>query len=92
MSQPVLTGETPVLFVLPSSPLQGHSAYPWCFPAAPFAGRGAAGLLPGGEQQPSEFAGARVLEAGSFPCPGYGSVPLSLGLSPRIFKAVRQAA
>ncbi|KAL4425178.1 hypothetical protein ABPG75_009194 [Micractinium tetrahymenae] len=52
-------------------------------------GRGAAGLLPGGEQQPSEFAGARVVEAGSFPCPGYGSVPLSLGLSPRIFKAVR---
>jgi sulfoquinovosyltransferase len=52
-------------------------------------GRGAGGLLPGGSPQPESFEGARVLEAGSFPCPGYSSVPLSLGLSPRIFKAVR---
>jgi hypothetical protein len=51
-------------------------------------GRGAGGL-PGGQPQPSEFAGAKVVEAGSFPCPGYDSVPLSLGLSPRIFNEVR---
>lgn len=108
----------------------------------PPAGRGAAGLLPGGQEQPVEFEGARVVEAGSFPCPGYGwvgapvwgragreplyamcvcraqlqlphsmyarvadlpcsspipwnasfagrTVPLSLGLSPRIFKHVK---
>ncbi|KAI7843341.1 hypothetical protein COHA_003038 [Chlorella ohadii] len=53
------------------------------------AGRGAAGLLPGGQEQPAEFEGARVVEAGSFPCPGYSSVPLSLGLSPRIYKHVK---
>ena len=58
----------------------------------PCAGRGAAGLLPGGEAQPAEFAGARVVEAGSFPCPGYSTVPLSLGLSPRIFNEVRCGA
>lgn len=52
-------------------------------------GRGAAGLLPGGEAQPAEFAGARVVETGGFPCPGYGTVTLSLGLSPRIWNEVR---
>lgn len=30
-----------------------------------------------------------MVEVCSFPCPGYGSVPLSLGLSPRIFKEVQ---
>eukprot|EP00887_Chlorella_sp_A99_P006083 scaffold22.g6083.t1 len=52
-------------------------------------GRGAAGVLPGGQSQPTEWEGARVVEAGSFPCPGYASVPLSLGLSPRIFNEVK---
>ena len=52
-------------------------------------GRGAAGLLPGGQAQPSEWGGCRVVEAGSFPCPGYGTVPLSLGLSRRIYREVK---
>lgn len=30
-----------------------------------------------------------MVEVCSFPCPGYGTVPLSLGLSPRIFKEVQ---
>jgi sulfoquinovosyltransferase len=62
---------------------------PFCPIPARSPGRGAAGLLPGGKEQPAEFAGARVVEAGSFPCPGYGTVPLSLGLSPRIWREVR---
>ena len=46
-----------------------NSSTPACEPIP--AGRGAAGLLPGGQEQPAEFEGARVVEAGSFPCPGY---------------------
>lgn len=83
-------GASPGIATCAAPALSLTSARHRCLPCR--AGRGAAGLLPGGDEQPSEFAGAHVVEAGSFPCPGYGSVPLSLGLSPRIFNAVRQGA
>lgn len=70
-------------------PSRATACPPARLPACRPAGRGAGGLLPGGQQQPEAFEGARVVEAGSFPCPGYSSVPLSLGLSPRIYSAVR---
>ena len=40
--------------------------------------------------QPDEYCGARVVEAMSFSCPWYGPLPLSFGLSPRIYKEVKE--
>jgi sulfoquinovosyltransferase len=39
--------------------------------------------------QPEEFEGAKVVSAYSFSCPWYGPLPLSFGLSPRIYKEVK---
>eukprot|EP00897_Mesotaenium_endlicherianum_P007686 jgi/Mesen1/6946/ME000360S06209 len=38
---------------------------------------------------PKEFYGAKVIPSWSFPCPWYATLPLSLALSPRIIKEVR---
>jgi sulfoquinovosyltransferase len=51
--------------------------------------------LPGADSsafvdQPEEFCGARVISARSFSCPWYGPLPLSFGLSPRIYKEVKE--
>jgi len=40
-------------------------------------------------EQPKEYMGAKVISAYSFSCPWYGPVPLSFGLSPRIYKEVK---
>ncbi|EFN51474.1 hypothetical protein CHLNCDRAFT_33086 [Chlorella variabilis] len=40
-------------------------------------------------EQPAEFHGARVVQAFSFGLPWYLSLPLSFGLSPRIYKEVK---
>jgi sulfoquinovosyltransferase len=40
-------------------------------------------------EQPAEFEGARVVQAFSFGLPWYLSLPLSFGLSPRIYKEVK---
>ena len=50
--------------------------------------------LPGADtsafvDQPEEFCGAKVVSAYSFSCPVYGPLPLSFGLSPRIYKKVK---
>lgn len=50
--------------------------------------------LPGADDsafvdQPEEFCGAKVVSAYSFSCPWYGPLPLSFGLSPRIYKEVK---
>ena len=55
-------------------------------------GRGMA--LPGADtsafvDQPEEYEGARIISAYSFSCPWYGPLPLSFGLSPRIYKEVK---
>lgn len=39
--------------------------------------------------QPAEFHGARVVQAFSFGLPWYLSLPLSFGLSPRIYREVK---
>jgi sulfoquinovosyltransferase len=39
--------------------------------------------------QPADFHGARVVQAFSFGLPWYLSLPLSFGLSPRIYKEVK---
>lgn len=39
--------------------------------------------------QPTEFYGAKVVEVLSFPFPFYTSLPLSFGLSPRIYGHIR---
>lgn len=38
------------------------------------------------EPQPEEFHGARVISAFSFGCPFYWQMPISLALSPRIYR------
>lgn len=40
--------------------------------------------------QPDEYCGARVVEAFSFSFPWYKNLPLSFGLSPRIYKEVKE--
>lgn len=40
-------------------------------------------------EQPAEYSGARVVQAFSFGLPWYLSLPLSFGLSPRIYKQVK---
>lgn len=55
-------------------------------------GRGV--TLPGADpsafvDQPEEFHGAKVVQSYSFSCPWYGPLPLSFGLSPRIYKEVK---
>eukprot|EP00889_Picochlorum_renovo_P001389 jgi/Picre1/28419/NNA_003823.t1 len=40
--------------------------------------------------QPEEYCGARVVEAFSFSFPWYGPLPLSFGLSPRIYKEIKE--
>lgn len=39
--------------------------------------------------QPEEFHGAKIVSAMSFSCPWYWPLPLSFGLSPRIYKEVK---
>ncbi|KAJ7294902.1 hypothetical protein O6H91_Y225000 [Diphasiastrum complanatum] len=39
---------------------------------------------------PQEFYGARIVGSRSFPCPWYTAVPLSLALSPRIFREISE--
>lgn len=39
--------------------------------------------------QPAEFHGARVVSAFSFGLPWYPSLPLSFGLSPRIYREIK---
>lgn len=39
--------------------------------------------------QPEDFHGARIVSAFSFSCPFYGPLPLSMGLSPRIYNEVK---
>jgi sulfoquinovosyltransferase len=51
-------------------------------------------VLPGADpsafvDQPEEFHGAQVVQAFSFSCPWYGPLPLSVGLSPRIYKEIK---
>lgn len=43
----------------------------------------------GFSEQPSEYAGARVISALAFGCPCYLAVPLSFALSPRIWREVK---
>ena len=50
--------------------------------------------LPGADtsafvDQPEEFCGAKIISAKSFSCPWYGPLPLTFGLSPRIYKEVK---
>ncbi|PSC74099.1 sulfolipid synthase [Micractinium conductrix] len=50
--------------------------------------------LPGSDfsaarEQPAEFEGARVVQAFSFGLPWYLSLPLSFGLSPRIYREIK---
>ena len=50
--------------------------------------------LPGADtsafvDQPDEFCGARIVSAYSFSCPVYGPLPLTLGLSLRIYKEIK---
>jgi hypothetical protein len=42
-----------------------------------------------GVDQPEEFEGARIVSAFSFGCPWYWRLPLSFGLSPRIYKEIK---
>jgi sulfoquinovosyltransferase len=63
-----------------------------CVHAVIAAGKGVS--VPGSNNsayvdQPQEFHGAKVISAMSFPCPWYWPLPLSFGLSPRIYKAVK---
>lgn len=39
--------------------------------------------------QPDEYCGAKVVSAYSFSCPWYGPLPLTFGLSPRIYKEIK---
>ncbi|KAL6780234.1 SQD2 [Auxenochlorella protothecoides x Auxenochlorella symbiontica] len=41
------------------------------------------------QRQPEEFCGAKVVEAMSFAFPWYAKLPLTFGLSPRIYKEVK---
>ena len=41
-------------------------------------------------EQPSEFEGATVVETFSFSFPWYGNLPLSFGLSPRIYNRIKE--
>lgn len=40
-------------------------------------------------RQPETFHGARVVESGSFPFPFYTQLPLTLALSPRIYREIK---
>ena len=40
-------------------------------------------------KQPETFHGARVVESGSFPFPWYTQLPLTLALSPRIYREIK---